>query len=104
MQRAVFLAGFSLYNGRLRDALSQCSIFHFNWYETPSGKLNFLKKLAVLSFLKRSGKKIVFTLHNKTNHLSENRTPERRKLQEQINAINKEYNEVNARIDELQSK
>ena len=81
MQRAVFLAGFSLYNGRLRDALSQCSIFHFNWYETPSGKLNFLKKLAVLSFLKRSGKKIVFTLHNKTNHLSENRTPERKILQ-----------------------
>ena len=39
-------------------------------------------KLAVLSLLKRSGKRIIFTLHNKTTHLSENRTPERRKLQD----------------------
>ena len=87
MQRAVFLAGFSLYPGRIRDAFSKCDVFHFNWYETPSGgrirrKISCLKKLAVLSLLKRSGKKIIFTLHNKTTHISENRTPERKILQD----------------------
>ena len=87
MQRAVSLAGCDVFYGSFRYALLKCKVFHFNWFETPYGgrihrKLSLMKKLLMLSILKIAGKKIIYTLHNRTSHLKEYRTHERKLVQD----------------------
>lgn len=43
-------------------------IYHLNWYETISSYSNFFIKIFKLILLIISGKKIIWTLHNKSNH------------------------------------
>jgi len=45
-----------------------CKIINFNWFENIDNKRQFIKKYILLYFLHFSGKKIVFTLHNKQPH------------------------------------
>ena len=87
MQRAISMAGCSGFYGRLRDGFFRCSIFHFNWYETPYGnrirrKFSLAKKLLVLYILRITGKKVIYTLHNRTSHLKEGRIGERKIVQD----------------------
>ncbi len=83
MQKAVVSAGYELCRESFTKAFFKCDVFHYNWYETVShkgikGRLEFCKKLVRLVLLKALGKKIVYTLHNKTAHTQENRNRSRR--------------------------
>ncbi|MBQ3402976.1 MAG: glycosyltransferase [Synergistaceae bacterium] len=76
MQEAVRATGYELYNGRAIYALFRCRVFHFNWFEYVGGSsrlkriMRFIMKILVLPLLKVSGKKIIFTFHNKMPHES----------------------------------
>lgn len=73
MRRAVTAAGYCLSESNSFSDVLHSDIVHFNWYEgIPQGKWaavsTYVKKMAVLWFLKLSGKRIVFTFHNKVQH------------------------------------
>lgn len=73
MRRAVVEAGYSLSESNSFSDVLHSDIVHFNWYEgIPNGKWaavsTYVKKMAVLRFLKLRGKTIVFTFHNKAQH------------------------------------
>lgn len=47
-----------------------CKIFNFNWFEKANDARQYYFKAILLSFLHMSGKKIIYTLHNKEPHNS----------------------------------
>ena len=48
----------------------KCKVFNFNWFERAENSIQYIYKSALLDFLKISGKKIIFTVHNKKPHES----------------------------------
>ena len=78
MQEAISLAGYKIYQCKLKYDILNSSIIHLNWFAFVGTGLvrstrTFLKKLLFLYALRIFRKKIIFTLHNKTNHDVENR-------------------------------
>ena len=79
MQKAIISAGYELCKESFTKVLFKCDVFHYNWYETVldtglKGRLEFCKRLFRLNMLKALGKKVIFTLHNKTAHIHSHRS------------------------------
>ena len=51
--------------------LFEVKIIHLNWYENIIGIIDFLKKTIKLTIFVLSGKKIIWTIHNKKPHESQ---------------------------------
>lgn len=72
VRRLLAEAGFPCYS--IKSCLknpalfAQCRIFNLNWFEKAENRKTYLAKLALLRMLKLSGKKIIYTLHNKRPH------------------------------------
>jgi len=47
-------------------------IFHLNWYENIDVTTDFIKKVSKLFLLKALGKKVIWTMHNRTPHSQDN--------------------------------
>jgi len=50
------------------NLFKKCKIINLNWYENVDGFFGFFFRSMLLSFLKLSHIKIIYTLHNKTPH------------------------------------
>jgi len=46
----------------------KCKVFNFNWYDSAATRFEYLRKKMLLGFLHMTGKKIIYTLHNKQPH------------------------------------
>ena len=46
----------------------KCRIFNFNWYDKAASFSEYIRKKLLITMLSLSGKKIVYTLHNKQPH------------------------------------
>lgn len=46
----------------------KCKVFNFNWYDSADTPFEYLRKRLLLDFLHATGKKIIYTLHNKQPH------------------------------------
>lgn len=55
------------------EKLFEPDIYHFNWIESISGKLNMFKTKLIITFLKLTNKKIIWTMHNNFPHESKDK-------------------------------
>lgn len=70
MQKAMKESGYYVYSKGRNYRKFFCNIIHFNWYEdVPNNKITtYIYKVLFLYIMKLSGKRIVYTLHNKKPH------------------------------------
>lgn len=61
------------------SVINKCKVIHLNWYENFfdsskfSATISFLKKFSILCVIKLFRKKLIWTMHNKQQHDSNNR-------------------------------